>query len=174
MKPPVEELLVTRRFRVVRHSEKGRDGAIHTKETIQHPGAVAVLPMLDDGRVCLIRNYRVAVERTLIEVPAGTLEAGEHPATTAVRELAEETGFRAATVEKLLEFTMSPGILNERMHLFVARGLTPGAASLEPGETISPLLLAWEDAMRMAVDGTIEDAKTLVALLYYDRMRANA
>src|SRR5262245_13434730 len=130
MKPEPEELLVTRRFRVVRHAEIGRDGAVHTKEIIEHPGAVAILPVLDDGRVCLIRNYRVAVGRTLVEVPAGTLEAGEDPAATAARELAEETGYCAASVEKLREFTMSPGILNERMHLFLARGLQPGSTAL--------------------------------------------
>ena len=119
MDTPPEELLRTRRFRVVRHTALGRDGLPHTKETVQHPGAVAVLPILDDGRVCLIRNYRVAVDKTLIEVPAGTLEPGEDPAETARRELAEETGFRAKSIEKLRAFNMSPGILNERMHLYL-------------------------------------------------------
>jgi ADP-ribose pyrophosphatase len=169
-----EELLVTRRFRVVRHVEDGPDGKPHFKETVQHPGAVAVLPILEDGRVCLIRNYRVAVGKTLIELPAGTLEPGEDPAETARRELAEETGFRAATVEKLLEFTMSPGILNERMHLFVARGLQPGQTALEPGERIETLVLSWADAMQMALSGAIEDAKTLVGLLVFDRLRSGA
>lgn len=168
-----EELLVTRRFRVVRHTELGADGKTHVKETVQHPGAVAILPLLDDGRVCLIRNYRVAVGKKLIELPAGTLEAGEDPAVTARRELSEETGYQAATIEKLREFTMSPGILNERMHLYLARGLEPGARALEPGENIESLVVAWSDAMRMVFDGTIEDAKTLVGLLYYDRLRQN-
>ncbi|MEX0977525.1 MAG: hypothetical protein WDZ48_01660 [Pirellulales bacterium] len=76
MTNPPEELLVTRLFRVVRHREVGWDGREHVKETIEHPGAVTILPILDDGRVCLIRNYRVAVGRTLIELPAGTLEPG--------------------------------------------------------------------------------------------------
>jgi ADP-ribose pyrophosphatase len=170
MTTQTEELLVTRRFRVVRHVEKDARG-VHVKETVQHPGAVAVLPLLDDERVCLIRNYRVAVGKTLIELPAGTLEPGEDPAVTAARELSEETGFRAATVEKLREFTMSPGILNERMHLFLARGLQSGPSALEPGEIIETLVVPWAEAMRMVFDGTIEDAKTLVGLLYYDRLR---
>ncbi len=165
-----EELLVTRRFRVVRHRETGPDGREHVKDTVQHPGAVTVLPILDDGRVCLIRNYRVAVGKTLIELPAGTLEPGEEPAQNAKRELAEETGFTAASIEKLREFTMSPGILNERMHLFLARGLQPGKASLEPGEQIESLVVPWGEAMRMVADGSIEDAKTLVGLFHYDRM----
>ena len=166
-----EELLRTRRFRVVRHTEQGSDGKVHFRETVQHPGAVAVLPILDDGRICLIRNYRVAVGKSLIELPAGTLEPGEDPAITAKRELVEETGYRAAKVEKLREFFVSPGILNERMHLYLASGLEPGPTALEPGENIQTLLVSVDDAMRMVFDGTIEDAKTLVGLLLYGRLR---
>jgi ADP-ribose pyrophosphatase len=105
-----EELLATRRFRVVRHVQTGADGREHVKETIQHPGAVAILPLLDDDRVCLIHNFRIAVGKTLIELPAGTLEPGEDPAATASRELIEETGYRGERLEKLCEFSMSPGI----------------------------------------------------------------
>ncbi len=166
-----EELLVTRKFRVVRHVATGRDGKPHVKDVVVHPGAVTILPLLDDGRVCLIRNERVAAGKTLIELPAGTLEPGEDPAVTAHRELIEETGYRAGRVEKLCEFFMSPGILSERMYVFVAHGLQAGASSLEPGENIEPLVTSWNDAMRMAMDGSIEDAKTLVALLLYDRKR---
>ena len=156
---------------MVRHTEKGSDGKIHSRETVQHPGAVAILPILDDGRICLIRNFRVAVAKSLIELPAGTLEPGEDPALTASRELVEETGYRAAKVEKLREFFVSPGILNERMYLYLASGLEPGPTALEPGENIETLLVSFDDAMRMVFDGTIEDAKTLVGLLLYDRLR---
>jgi ADP-ribose pyrophosphatase len=173
MPDPPEVLLVTRRFQVVRHRQQGSDGRQHTKETVQHPGAVAILPMVDEDHVCLIRNYRVAVGRTLIELPAGTLEPGEPPAITAGRELIEETGYHAAHVEKLLEFTMSPGILNERMYLYLATDLTPGNTALEAGEEIETLVTRWEEALRMAFDGTIEDAKTLVGLMYYDRLRSD-
>jgi ADP-ribose pyrophosphatase len=166
-----EEIFVSRIFRVVRHRSLGRDGREHVKDVVVHPGAVTILPIFDDGRVCLIRNYRVAVDKTLVELPAGTLEAGEDPAVTARRELIEETGYRADRIEKLRGFYMSPGILNERMHLYLARGLQPGDTALEPGEQIETLVVAWSDAMRMAFDGTIEDAKTLVALLHYDRLR---
>jgi ADP-ribose pyrophosphatase len=168
-----EEILVTRRFRVVRHILLGPDGKLHVRETVQHPGAVTILPLLDDGRVCLIRNYRIAVDKTLVELPAGTLEGGEDPAMTAERELIEETGYRATSIEKLSEFYMSPGILNERMHLYLARGLRPGPAALEPGEQIETWVVPWAEAMRMAFDGTIQDAKTLVGLLYFDRVRSH-
>ena len=167
----IEELLVARRFRVVRHTQIGEDGVRHVKETVQHPGAVAVLPLLEGDRVCLIRNFRIAVGKSLIELPAGTLEAGEEPAITARRELIEETGYRAARLEKLREFSMSPGILNERMHLYAAHELQAGATALEPGENIENLVVGWDEAIRMVFDGAIEDAKTMVGLLYYDRIR---
>ena len=166
-----EELLQTRLFRVVRHSEQTPDGRQHTREIILHPGAVAIVPLLPDGRVCLIRNRRIAVGQTLIELPAGTLEPGEDPADTARRELAEETGYQAAEIRHLHDFWMSPGILRERMHLYVATGLTPGPTQFDAGEQIEPLLVAWEEALAMAFDGRIQDAKTLVGLLYYDRGR---
>jgi ADP-ribose pyrophosphatase len=166
-----EEILVGRRFRVVRHRQRLPDGSEHIRETVQHPGAVAILPMVDDDHVCLIRNYRIAVDRTLIELPAGTLEPGEDPAVTAERELIEETGYRAARIEKLREFTMSPGILNERMHLYLASGLQLGQSALEAGEQIETFVVPWQQAMQMVYDGTIEDAKTLVGLMHYDHLR---
>jgi ADP-ribose pyrophosphatase len=166
-----EELLVTRRFRVVRHRLQGSDGRQHTKETVQHPGAVAILPMVDDSHVCLIRNYRVAVGKTLVELPAGTLEPDEEPQVTAGRELIEETGYRAARLEKLREFTVSPGILNERMYLYLATELTSGEMALEAGEQIETRVTPWEEAMQMVWDGRIEDAKTLIGLLHYDALR---
>jgi ADP-ribose pyrophosphatase len=166
-----EELLVTRKFRVVRHATLGRDGKPHVKDVVIHPGAVTILPMVDADHVCLIRNERIAVGKTLVELPAGTLEPDEDPAVTAHRELIEETGYRADHIEKLCEFFMSPGILNERMYLYVATGLRAGPTALEPGETIEPLVVSWGEAMQMAQSGAIEDAKTLVGLLWYDRAR---
>lgn len=174
MATPPEVLLVAQKFRVVRRVVRDRNGQTRTREIVEHPGAVTIVPLLDDGRVCLIRNVRVAVDKTLIELPAGTLEAGEDPALTAERELAEETGYRAAHIEKLCEFYMSPGILSERMYLFLARGLQAGNAALEPGEDIETLLVPWDEAIQMALDGTIEDAKSLVGLLWYDRARLTA
>lgn len=169
-----EELLATRRFRVVRHRLTASDGRELVRDTVQHPGAVAILPLVADDRVCLIRNYRIAVGKTLIELPAGTLEPGEDPAVTAQRELIEETGYRADSITKLREFSMSPGILNERMYLFLARGLTAGATTLEAGEEIQSLVVSWDEAMRMVYDGTIEDAKTLVGLMHYDHLRSQS
>jgi len=163
------ELLFTgRRFRVVRLCQAMPDGSEHFREVVQHPGAVVILPLLDDGRVCFVQNYRVAVDETLIELPAGTLEPQEDPAETARRELAEETGYRAGRIEHLLSFWMSPGILDERMHLFLATALEPGPLALEAGEDIRPLLKTWQEALEMVRQGHIQDAKTLAGLLYYE------
>jgi ADP-ribose pyrophosphatase len=160
------------RFRVERAVQVTPDGARHLREVVRHPGAVVVLPLLDDGRICFVRNYRVAVDQTLVELPAGTLEPDEPPQTTALRELAEETGYRAGRIEHLITFWMSPGILDERMHLYLAESLTPGPMALEAGEDLQPLLCTWDEALEMARRGDIRDSKTLVGLLYYRAFRA--
>jgi len=164
-----EELLVTERFRVVRRREAGPGGVVLDRTTIQHPGAVVILPLVDRDTVCLIRNYRSAVRRSLIELPAGTLELGEEPRDTARRERAEETGYRAGRIEPLGEWLMSPGILNERMAAFLATELTPGPVDLQPGESIELLPTPWSEAIEMVRYGAIQDAKTVAALLLYDR-----
>ena len=162
-------LLSTARFDIVERSYRSPDGALHRRAIVLHPGAVTILPVFDDGRICLIRNFRPAIGRELFELPAGTLEPGEAPLATATRELEEETGYVAASIEPLREFWMSPGILNERMHLFLARGLRPGKAALDAGESVAPYIVAREEALAMVADGRIEDAKSLVGLLCYER-----
>ncbi len=170
MKEP--QLLFTgKRFRVESVVQVTPDGAEHTRQIVRHPGAVTILPLLDDGRICFVQNYRVAVDETLIELPAGTLEAGEKPAETARRELAEETGYRAERIELLSTFYMSPGILDEKMYFYLATGLTPGPTALDPGEDLRPWPATWQEALAMARDGRIRDAKTLVGLLYYRAFR---
>ena len=157
-----------RRFRVERVLQVTPDGAEHPRDVVRNPDAVAVLPLLADGRVCFVQNYRVAVEQTLLELPAGVVEPGEDPALTARRELAEETGYRAERIELLATFYTSPGILDERMYLYLATSLKPGQASPEPGEDLRPLVATWQQALDMARDGRIQDAKTLAGLLYYE------
>ena len=165
-----EVLLRASRFQVVRRTATAPDGEPCQREVILHPGAVTILPLFDDGRVCLVRNWRIAVECALLELPAGTAEPGEEPVVTARRELAEETGFQAARLRHLHSFWLSPGILHERMHLYLATGLKAGEMRLDPGERIEPLVVSWEEALAMASDGQIQDAKTLVGLLFYDKL----
>ena len=136
-----------------------------------HPGAVAILPLVDAERICLVRNRRPIVNETLLEIPAGTLEPEEAPEAAAVRELAEETGYRAERWRKLTEFIPSPGVLSERTHLFVAHELTPGPQRLEKDEDLQPEIFTWKEALAWALDGTIHDAKTLIAILLWDRLR---
>jgi ADP-ribose pyrophosphatase len=159
------------RFRVVQCVQVTPDGGQHIREIVRHPGAVTILPLLDDGRVCLIRNYRASVDRFLVELPAGTLEPGEPPVDTAHRELAEETGYRAERMDLLCVFYTSPGILDEKMHLYLATGIQPGPTALEPSEDIHPLVVPWEEALAMLWDGRVEDAKTFTGLLYYASLR---
>jgi len=164
-------LLETKRFRVVRESYPDNRGGTETREIIRHPGAAVVVPLLDDGRVCLERVFRVSMRETLVELPAGTLEPGEDPRKAALRELKEETGFTAQRMEQIHSFVVSPGILDERMYLFVATGLTAGEASLEAGEKIEKLIVPWNEALDMVFNGVIQDAKTIIGLLYCDRLK---
>lgn len=147
------------------------DGSPFEREVVLHPGAVVILPVLDGERICLLRNHRPSVGRTLLELPAGTLDPPEPPEEAAVRELAEETGYRAGRWRKLTEFFPSPGVMSERMYLFLAQDLTPGPIELQPGERIEPEVVAWPVARAWALDGTIQDAKTLVGLLLWEHLR---
>jgi ADP-ribose pyrophosphatase len=172
--PPREIVFRASRFNVERVIQTTPDGREHERQIVRHPGAVVILPILPDGRVVFVKNYRVAVDDTLIELPAGTLDHDEPPIETARRELAEETGYRTGKIEPLLTFCMSPGILDEVMHLFLATDLTPGEPALEAGEVIEPFLCTWEEALKLAETGEIRDAKSLVGLLYYDKFARNA
>jgi ADP-ribose pyrophosphatase len=166
-----ELLLEASKFRVVRETAAGPSGKAKTREIIRHPGACVIVPLLNDGRVCLIRNWRIAVGQRLIELPAGTLEPPEPPEVTAARELTEETGHRAAKIELLHAFYLSPGILDEKMHLYLATGLTAGEAAREEGEEIENWILPWDEAVAMIFRGEIRDAKTIVGLLWVDRLK---
>ena len=147
------------------------DGSAAEREVVLHRGAVALLPMVDDDHVCLLENERYAVGKTLIEVPAGTIDPGEHPDATAARELTEETGYTAARISRIAEWYVSPGVMNERMYLYLCEGLRPGPTDHQPDERLQPRVVPWSEALRMIDDGRIEDAKTINALLLHDRRR---
>lgn len=135
-------------------------------EFIAHPGAVVILPVLQD-QVILIRNERFAVGETLWELPAGTLEPNEEPAVTAARELIEETGYKAKNIELLTTFFTSPGISNELMYAYAAQDLEEVGQNLDEEEKITVEILPWEKVMQMVRDGAVRDGKTIAALLYY-------
>ncbi len=164
-------LYQAKRFRVERVTHASPDGTLHSKDVVRHPGAVTILALLGDGRICFVENYRAAVQERLVELPAGTLEPPEVPLQAALRELAEETGFRAGHIEHLTTLCMSPGILDEKMHVYVASDLVSGEMALEAGEDIRVVHYPWDEALRMVREGTIRDAKTVAALLYYHAFR---
>jgi ADP-ribose pyrophosphatase len=141
------------------------------REVVRHPGSVVIVPEVDDRHVCLISNFRVSVGETLIELPAGTLDPNEDPSDCAMRELTEETGYTANRMSSIFAFYPAPGILDERMHLFVATELTAGAPAREPGEEIENLVVTWDEADQMVRDNKIYDAKTIVGLVRYRMWR---
>ncbi|MEC9004035.1 MAG: NUDIX hydrolase [Planctomycetota bacterium] len=165
------QLLSTSRFDVVERTTTGNRGTV-CRQVIQHPGAVTIIPMVDENHVCLIQNYRLSIDQTLIELPAGTLEPDEEPGRTASRELTEETGYQAQHMQHLHGFFLSPGILDEWMQLYVATDLVAGPPAREPGETIENLIVPWEQAIQWVHEQKIHDAKTMVGLLYYDSLRS--
>lgn len=166
-----ETLLETSRFTVVRRRQPLAAGGSRFREVVLHPGSVVVVPLVAPDQVCLIDVVRTAVDATLLELPAGTLDRAESLAEAARRELLEETGYRAGRIESAGAFWMSPGILRERMHLFVASDLEAGPQALEPGEQITTRVMAWGDAVAMCLDGRIDDAKTIAAILLIDARR---
>lgn len=152
------------------------DGSTGQLEMLRHPGASAVVPFLDapgdaDPRVLLIRQFRHAADGFIWEVPAGRLDAGEAPETCARRELEEETGMRAATLERLITIYTTPGFTDERIHLFLAHGLEQGAQHREADEFMELHTLRWSAVMAMVRGGEIQDGKTLASLLFVQSFR---
>ncbi|MBL0938838.1 MAG: NUDIX hydrolase [Gemmatimonadaceae bacterium] len=146
------------------------DGSTGKLEMIRHPGASAVVPVLradeDDPEVVLIRQYRYAAEQFLYEIPAGRLDPGETPEQCAARELQEETGYRAARIERLFTMYTTPGFTDEKIHLFLATDLTAGDAAREADEFMELVPTRLSAALTMIEQGAIQDAKTALALFY--------
>lgn len=132
---------------------------------VHHPGAAAVVPLTAGGEILMIHQFRHAADGYLWEIPAGTLASGEEPAACALRELEEEAGVRAATLDSLGEMVPVPGYSTERIHLFLARDFTPVAQSLDEDELIAEVrAIPVAQALRWAVDGELTDAKSVIGL----------
>jgi ADP-ribose pyrophosphatase len=139
------------------------------RDIIVHPGSVVVMPIFKDGRVLLIRQYRHTVGEFLWELVAGRKEPNETPAAAARRELLEETGYTAKRLRKLMRIVPTPGFVKEWMWIFAAEGLTEGAAQPEEDERITPRIFTMKQAEKMIERGTLRDAKSICAILYYLR-----
>jgi ADP-ribose pyrophosphatase len=155
---------VLRLCREVHTLPNGRTGHF---EILHHSGGAAILPILPNGEVLLIRQFRPVAGKMVIEIPAGRLDAGEAPADCARRELEEETGYCAGKLIALGSTLPSVGYTDERIHLFAACDLTPGTLAQEHHEFIEFLPMSLDEAVMMAADGRIDDAKTQLALLLY-------
>ncbi|MEJ5377156.1 MAG: NUDIX hydrolase [bacterium] len=151
-------------FRLVQEELTLPNGFTTCLELIRHPGAAALVPLLDDHRVLLIRQYRHAVGQFIWEIPAGTRSAGEDPLECAKRELIEETGYEASELILLGEMVPVPGYSDERIHIYLARGLSPVPQRLEQDEVLEVHPLQMHKAFHMVKKGQIQDAKTIVGL----------
>jgi ADP-ribose pyrophosphatase len=162
---------------IVRHDEIVEPGGLKAaRDVVVHPGSVVIIPVLADGRIVLIRQFRYAAGQFLWELVAGHKEPNEDPAKGARRELMEETGYTAKRIRKLFEIFPSPGLLGERMDIYLAEGLTKGVAQPEEDEKISQKIVTLTEAERWIREAKVCDAKTIAGLLYYSKFvrRASA
>jgi ADP-ribose pyrophosphatase len=140
------------------------NGGTSYREVVKHPGAVAIMAITNENKLVLVRQFRKALEKTILEIPAGKLETGEESRTCARRELQEETGYSAENWKQLVGFYTSPGFADEYIHLFEASQLSLGETSPDQDEFVERVELSWEESMEKIASGEICDAKTIHAI----------
>ncbi len=155
-----------RQFAVSKVTLRNDQGREITRDVIEHPGAACIVPMLDNDTVLLVEQWRMGAKRPLLEIPAGTLDPGEDPLACAARELEEETGYKAGKLEHLFTFFPSPGILDEKMHIFLATNLTKTEAHPDEDEEISVKAFSFRDLRIQLKANNIKDGKTIASLGY--------
>ena len=167
--PESEDIMWTGRiFDVDRMRVSLPDGREALRDIVRHPGAVAIVALTDDGRICLVRQYRAALGRVTVEIPAGKLDANEDPLDCARRELEEETGMVADKIAYLTTIATSVGFADELIHIYMARGLTMARSNPDEDEFINVDLVELPELIDAVLDGRIEDAKTVVGALICD------
>ena len=148
------------------------DGKVTEREYVKHPGAMVILPLLDDGRVLLERQFRYPLDRVFIEFPAGKLDAGEDPLACAKRELQEETGYTATGWTFVCTIHNAIAYSDERLELFLARGLTAGEAKLDEGEFLETFTATVPELVEMVRTGKITDVKTVIGVFWLEKIVA--
>jgi ADP-ribose pyrophosphatase len=154
-----------KKFEVLVEKRNLPNGLQHEVEFVHHNGSAVIVPVLDSGELIMLRQYRPVLGKWIIEFPAGTVEEGETPLQTATRELREETGYDAEDIRELISFIPSPGISDEIMHVFLARGLRPSRTDPEAYEVIDVIKIRLTEALEILNRGQLEDAKTILSLL---------
>ena len=154
-----------RRIVVLRDRVRFPDGLVREFDLVQHPGAVTMVPVDEEGNVWLIEQYRYAIKETLLELPAGTLEPDEAPEVSAIRELREEIGVTADNLDKIGELYLAPGYSSEYMYVYLAQDLYPSSLDKDEDEFIKVVKIPVQDAMQMAEGGRFRDVKTIAGLL---------
>lgn len=161
-----EKIHTGKAFDVSRVTLADNNGKEIVREVIEHPGAACIIPMLDNKTVLLIEQWRIGAKRALLEIPAGTIDKGEAPLECAARELEEETGYKAGKLEHLFTMYPSPGILDEKMHIFIATELTKGEPNPDEDEVIDLKPMSFRDLRIQLKANNIKDGKTIAALGY--------
>ena len=141
------------------------DGSVVRREVVRHPGGVTVLPVDDEGYCYCVRQFRYPLQKLMLEAPAGKLEPGEDPTECAIRELSEETGFTADKLQYLGRCCTSPGITTEVLHIYLATGLHAGSSHPDEGEFLSVEKHHIDELTELAMNGEIDDGKTIIAVL---------
>lgn len=157
-------------LKVARDRIRLPDGKITDREYIKHPGAVVILPLFDDGRVLLERQFRYPLGREFIEFPAGKIDPGEDPQACAKRELAEETGYTATDWQFVCTIHNAIAYSDEHLDIYLARGLTAGQAKLDDGEFLEIFTSTVPDMLGMVKDGEITDVKTIIGAFWLEKI----
>lgn len=158
-------------FDVEKHVVSLPNGNTSVRELVYHNGAVAVLVIDESDKIVMVEQYRKAFESMSLEIPAGKLEKGEEPMASAERELEEETGYTAESLEKIFSFYGAPGFCSERVDVFVARGLSAGEMNLDEDEFLNVKRYSFDEAVDLLNRGVITDAKTIMAIQWWQLSR---
>lgn len=141
------------------------------REVVEHSGGVGVVAITDEDKIVLVKQYRQAISKEMLEIPAGKLEINEEPRITAIRELKEETGYSTDNLKYITEFYPTPGYCNEKIHVYIADKLKPGEQDLDEHEYVEVIEMPFDEAYEKTLNGDISDAKTIIGILLAKKER---